>query len=78
MDCIICNCNNLCFTIGSVSKLERVKMFASMLVKETPEEDFLGFVVFGTQAKLIHPLCRMMAYNKVIVRNQISFLYIVL
>ncbi len=49
----------------TLSKLERMKLFAQLLVRALSEEDFLGIVTFGTHADVVFPLTRMSEHEKV-------------
>ncbi len=49
----------------SVSKLEKIKIFAQLLINSMPEDDYLGIVTFGTKSNSIFPLTKMSDDNKV-------------
>jgi len=50
---------------SKLSKLERIKLFAKLLVKTIGHEDHLSMVTFGTTAEVVFPLRRMSTEAKV-------------
>lgn len=50
---------------SKLSKLERIKLFAKLLVKTIGHEDHLSLVIFGTTAEVVFPLKKMSADAKV-------------
>ena len=49
----------------TISKLDKIKMFAQLLVRSLSEEDFLSIVTFGTNSHVVFPLTRMSEDEKV-------------
>ena len=43
----------------TISKLDKIKMFAQLLVRSMNEEDFLSIITFGTNSDVVFPLSRM-------------------
>lgn len=51
--------------LAKCNKLERVKMFAALLVKELNHDDLFGIVTFGTRAKVVHELGKLVDHRRV-------------
>ena len=49
----------------NISKLDKIKLFTQLLVRSMNDDDSLGIVIFGTQAKVALPLSTMSQENKV-------------
>lgn len=47
------------------SKLDKIKLFAHVLVRYMSDDNYLGIVVFGTKARTMLPLCRMSPETRV-------------
>ena len=50
----------------TISKLDKIKMFAQLMVRSLSEQDFLSVVTFGTNSEVVFPLTRMSEDEKVI------------
>ena len=49
----------------TISKLEKIKLFAQLLVRSLHDGDFLGIVTFGTNSQVVYPLTKLTEEEKV-------------